>query len=465
MESTARGEVLATFAPGCSVVAVDSAHAPDISPKDAERLFRSLLHGERGARLHTQLASLHPSRSAEEIEEAVQAACKRFVDKAEGISAPGQVYVWIRTTAHRLLNHKAGFERFEIPVDPSSLTLRKVVSEEADPEGELIAGEDEVDLERLAREVSSSLSERRRDVLALHGAGYSRPEIASRLGLPESTVKYDLYEIVAAARSALAELSGGGCERGEPLVLRLACGLASPTESAEARLHLRDCRRCQLFGERLSAWREKAGALLPVPAIEQASPGLLERVAHRAAEGLSSVKQQVLGGASQVKQQVSASYYRAVDPTPLAVARPGTVAAVLASCVTIGGGAATYCVNEGVDPIGAATGLIAGTQEPETKSSAPPPETTEATPVVPPAPSPASEEPVTTEAESPSVETEPKPRSESSPPPPEQSFEPSSPNYPATESSAEYQAPESSLAESAEPAPVSGGGAPQFGGP
>jgi DNA-binding CsgD family transcriptional regulator len=164
--------------------------------------------------------------------------------------------------------------------------LERAVSEEPNPVEELIAGEDEADLEKLAQEVSSSLSERRRNVLALHGAGCSRPEIASQLGLPESTVKYDLYEIVAAARSALAELSGGGCERGEPLVLRLACGLTTSTESTEARLHLSRCRRCELFSERLTAWREKAGALLPIPTAEQASPGVL--VARRRAFPCSS---------------------------------------------------------------------------------------------------------------------------------------------------------------------------------
>lgn len=76
-------EVLATFVPGCSVVAVDFARAPDISQKDAEALFQSLLRGERGARLRAQLGSLHPSRSEEDIEEAVQTACKRFVDGLE----------------------------------------------------------------------------------------------------------------------------------------------------------------------------------------------------------------------------------------------------------------------------------------------------------------------------------------------------------------------------------------------
>ena len=465
MVTTAQAGGLSTFAPSCSVVVMDPARATAIPSNDVEALFQSVIRGDRGQKLRTQLAGQHSESSAEEIEEAIQIACKRFVDKAEGISAPGQVYVWIRTTAHRVLSREAGYEGHELPVDPTEITLQALVSKEPSPEEALIAQEDEDDLARLTEEVSSSLSERRRNVLALYGAGYKCPEIASRLGLPERTVKYDLHEIIGEARVALAELSGGGCERGEPLILRFACGLASSPESAHARLHLSRCRRCELFSERLDAWREKAGALLPVPAVEQASPGLLERVAHRAAGGLSSVKQQVLGGAAQAKQQASATYYRAVDPTPLAAARPGTVAAVLASCITIGGGAATYCANQGVDPIGAATGLIAGTQEPEPKPSAPSSETAEATPAVPPATPSVSEEPATTEATPPPAEAEHTPQAEPPPPPPEQSFEPSSPDYPATESSAEYQAPESAPAESARPAPVSGGGAPQFGGP
>jgi len=446
MASKARVEGLSTFAPSCSVVVMDSARATAIAPNDVDALFQSVVRGERGQKLRTQLAGQHPDSSAEEIEEAIQVACKRFVDKAEGISAPGQVYTWIRTTAHRVLGREAGYQGHERPVDPSEATLQALVSEEPGPEQELIAHEDEADLTRLAEEVSSALSERRRDVLSLYGAGYRAPEIASRLGLPERTVKYDLHEIIGEARGALAELSGGGCERGEALVLRFVCGLANSAESVKARLHLSRCQRCELFSERLNEWREKAGALLPVPALEGASPGVLARLTHCTAEGFSSVKQQVLGGASQVKQQASATYYRAVDPTPLAAARPGTVAAVVASCVTIGGGAATYCVNQGVDPIGAATGLIAGTQEPEPKPSAPPPETTEVTPVVPPAP--VSEEPAATEA-APPAEAEQEPQAEPPPPPPEQIYEPSSPDYPATESSAEYQAPESASAESA----------------
>jgi RNA polymerase sigma factor (sigma-70 family) len=433
----------------------------------AEVLFRSFVQGERGGKLRSQLALLHPDASAEEIEDAIQTACDRFVDKAEGISAPGQVYTWIRTTAHRVLSREDDHHLRELAVDPTGASLQELAAEEPGPEEETIEHEDEDELVTLVREVSASLPERKRDVLALYGAGYKRPEIASHLGLSDRAVKRDLLEIMDEARAAIARKAGGGCQRGEPLVLRFAYGLAGAAESEQARLHMKGCRRCEVLWERLDAWREKAAALLPVPAVEQASPGLLERLAHRTADGLASVKQQVLGGASQVKQQAATTYSRAVDPTPLAGARPGTVAALLVSCVTIGGGAATYCAQNNVDPLSAASGLISGEEESKTPEDTPSPETTESTVVVPPAPPPHVVEETVSSGPGPSTESEPQPspEPEPAPPPPEQSFEPASPNYPATEAEGEYVAPESSTPESARPAPVSGGGAPQFGGP
>jgi hypothetical protein len=100
---------------------MDPARATAIPPSDVEALFQSVIRGDRGQKLRTQLAGQHPESSAEEIEEAIQIACKRFVDKAEGISAPGQVYVWIRTTAHRALSREAGYEGHELPVDPTEV--------------------------------------------------------------------------------------------------------------------------------------------------------------------------------------------------------------------------------------------------------------------------------------------------------------------------------------------------------
>ncbi|HEY5054190.1 MAG TPA: sigma factor-like helix-turn-helix DNA-binding protein [Solirubrobacterales bacterium] len=186
--------------------------------------------------------------------------------------------------------------------------------------------------------------------------------------------------------------------------------------------------------------------------------GLLQRAGQKSAEGLASLK-----------QQAAATYSRAVDPTPLAGARPGTVAALLVSCVTIGGGAATYCAQHSVDPLSAASGLISGEDESKAAESNPPSETTAVAPLEP--------QPTTTEETvsepSPSPEAQPQPQAKQEPepkpepeptPPPEQSFEPASPDYPATEAASESVAPETSSPERARPAPVSGG-APQFGGP
>jgi RNA polymerase sigma factor (sigma-70 family) len=466
-----------TFRSRCSVVVMDPSHATATVPSDAEELLRPYVRGERGGKLRSQLAALHPEASEKRIEDAIQDACDLFVDKAAGITAQGQVYSWLRTTAHRLLNRDDEHHLRELPVDPSHASLREVPAADPGPAEETIAQEDETELVALVREVSDSLPERKREILALYGAGYKRPEIASRLGLSERAVKRDLLEIMDEARAAIARKAGGGCMRGEPLVLRFAYGLASGAEAEQARLHMKGCHRCGMLWERLDAWREKAAILLPAPAIERASPGFLGRLAHRTVDGLASVKQQVLGGASQAKQQVAAgasqvkqqaatTYYRAVDPTPLAGARPGTVAAVLVSCVTIGGSAATYCAQNSLDPIGAAAGLIgAGEEEPKTPSESPPSEPPESTAVVPPALTPEVEQPVAESEPTPAPEEEPKPTPEPPPPPPEQSFEPASPDYPATEAEAEYQPPETSSTASTRPAPVSGGGAPQFGGP
>jgi RNA polymerase sigma factor (sigma-70 family) len=458
---TRRGSTLESC---CSVVVMDPARSTTAVLEGPEALFKSFVQGERGGKLRSQLAKLHPHASVEEIEDAIQAACDRFVDKADGISDPGQVYTWLRTTAHRILNREDDHHERELVVDPTTETgLQQLAGEQPGPEEETIEQEDEAELVALVREVSASLPEQKREVLALYSSGLKRPEIADRLGMSDRAVKRDLLEIMDEARTAIARKAGGGCLQGEPLVLRFAYGLAGAAEAEQAHLHMKGCRRCEVLAERLDAWREKAAAILPLPAVEQASPGLLGRVAHRAADGLTSAKQQILGGASQAKQQAAAGYSRAVDPTPLAAARPGTVAAVILSCATIGGGAATYCAQHDVDPLSAATGLISGEEESNPPPSSPQEGAPESTAVVPPPTEetpPVAEEPVVSEP-APAPEPEPEP----APPPPEQSFEPASPDYPAAEAGAEYEATESAPTESTRPAPVSSGGAPQFGGP
>jgi DNA-directed RNA polymerase specialized sigma24 family protein len=448
-----------------------------------ELLLGDVIHGERARALRAQLASSHPRQSAEEIEEAVQAACEDFVTQGETLSEPGALYAWVRTVAYRKLAREDERGRHELPVDPTEGTLERAASEESGPAEELIALEDDMDLELLVREVASSLSGRRREILALWGAGLKRPEIASRLDISERAVKRDLLAIMEEARVVLARHAGSGCEIGEPLVLRAAYGLAAGEEAEQARLHLSRCHRCAEFGERLDAWRQKAGALLPAPvtpaAVEQASPGLLGRIGHRVADGISSARRQILGGGAELKQQAATGTYpRAVDPTPLAGVRPGAVAAVVAGCIAVVGGGATYCAQNGVDPLGAAANLIAGTQESEPPPSPAPTEATEPAAVVPP-PTPVTEEAVSQPTESTQPETtytpqpksEPEPEPEPAPEPqpepePEASFEPSAPvtATPGEEVVAE-PATESAPTVKAKPTPAPSGDAPQFGGP
>jgi DNA-directed RNA polymerase specialized sigma24 family protein len=443
-----------------SLASTDAGTSPD-------ELFQSLVcEGPgRGEALRTQLAARYPDCSADEIEEAIQYACKSFLDEAEGIGAPGQVYAWIRTAALRSLGREADRHHREVVVDPGEDGLEGVGAQVAGPIEELIEIEDDADLELLVTEVSSSLSERRRDVLALHGAGIKRSQIAERLGLPERVVKRDIEAIMDEARATLARLAGGGCERGEPLVMRLLCGISDPVESAQAREHLSDCARCGQFSERLIAWREKAGAMLPAPVAEGASPGVLGRIAESSTERLAALKQHVLDGGAQIKQHATTTYYRAVDPTPLAAARPGTAAAVIASCIAIGGGAATYCVEQGVDPLGAAKGLIASAPEEQPEPTTPQPEPESTGPTYTPAETPVVEEPAPTPE--PAPQPEPESQQKQEPPPPEDSFEPVSPAYASSEGGSEetYEAPEAAPVEStqSEPAPAQPG--PQFGGP
>jgi RNA polymerase sigma factor (sigma-70 family) len=438
-----------TFAARCPV-GVMASQGPTATPSEIDALFESFVSGLRGETLRAQLAAKHPERTREEIDDAIQTACKCFIDETAGITAPGQVYRWIRTVAHRALNREREHLTRQVPVDPSGDGLDAIAADSPTPEQMVIDREDEIDLATLTETVASTLRDRQRDVLALYGAGYKRPQIADHLDVSERAVKRDLLEIMDRARAALARLAGGGCDRGESLIVRLACGLATPTETAQAQLHLVRCDRCQQFHERLNLWREKVGAVLPIPASEQADFGVFERTLHKTVDGFGSLRQHLADGGAQIKQQATATYVRAADPTPLAGTRPGAVAAVVAGCLAVGTGTYT-CVEQGINPLTSLPGL--GERATEQRATNPPPETTEQAPAptsvaVEPAPAP---EPTPTPTPAPTPEpVEPAPQ-----PPPEQSFEPSSPAYspPAAQRSSSPPAP----------APVAdGGGSSEF---
>lgn len=478
----------ATFLSRRTVRAVTVTPGPNAAPKSATP--GSLLEdygreGHRGRRLRSQLKERFPRHSEEEIEDAVQTACRCFLD-ADGINDPGSAYAWIRTVAFRSLSHEYRAQGRLVSLQSAEGEPGGAVPDKRPgPVEELIDLEDTAELEILVQEIASSLSDQRRQIFTLWAAGRKRPEIAAELRLSERAVKRGLEDVMRQAREVLARRTGGGCAEGESLVLRFSCGLAGAGEAIRVRAHMKQCRSCSSFAEQLENWRDKVGVILGPAAMEVAHPGLVGRVVGRAGEAVSSVKRHVLDGAGQVKQQAAAGYARTPDPTPLAGVRPGTVVAVVASCLAVGTGAATYCAQQGVDPLAAATDLIAGTEEekeqvPAEEEARTPVVETPAEAVTGPTYQPAEESQAPAETESPErteepaehrAEPDPEPEPEPEPevtPPPEQSFEPASPDYTATESTSSETSSSSSsgtTSEASHAKAVPANEAPQFGGP
>jgi DNA-directed RNA polymerase specialized sigma24 family protein len=133
------GEGGSTFGPRSPVV-VMGPHPS--APAVAKDLLPDLLRGGRGRALRAQLASRHPERPAEDIEEAVQAAATDFLAEGQGITDPGAAYAWVRTAAHRILGHEAERRRREVAVDPLGHGLEEPAPPDDDPARELLAGED-----------------------------------------------------------------------------------------------------------------------------------------------------------------------------------------------------------------------------------------------------------------------------------------------------------------------------------
>ena len=178
-------------------------------------------------------------------------------------------------------------------------------------------------------------------------------------------VKRSVEAILATGRDQLVRLVGFGCPDGHELVARYAFGLAASREARRAQLHLVSCARCGTMYERLDGWRERVAALLPVPPAVEAHADIAERVVQAGADALSSgqppapagLRRHLADAVAHAREQATAAYYRSVDPTPLAGARPGAVAAVVASCLAVGGGTTYYCVEQGADPFAALAGL------------------------------------------------------------------------------------------------------------
>ncbi len=419
--------------------------------RSGQELTRALIEraacGEPGATLRSQVAAWRPGATDEQVEEAVQQACLLATRSCRGQSE-AEVFAWLRTTARRELARSQQRGRREVPFETDALSLLPSAGQAPAPEDELIDLQDDAELERVARAVLERLSERQREIVALHVRGSKRPQIAEHLGITPRSVKRQLERIMIAGRAELLGRAGHGCPTGEPLVARFSFGLASPGEVRDAQLHLATCSRCGVLYERLDLWREKVAVLLPIPAAEQVRPGLADWVLQRAGEGLANLKQHAVSG-----------YARAADPTPLAGVRPGAAAAAIAGCLAIGGGA-TYCVSQSVDPIGGLAQIVAPARQ--EKRAEPPRHRVakrQATPTpVPTAIVTATPEPARASPQ-PAAQPTPRPTPEPTPPPtPEEEYEPLAPAASNTSRPA-------AVRHQPTPAPAPAGGPGEFDGP
>jgi hypothetical protein len=269
----------------------------------------------------------------------------------------------------------------------------------------------------------------------------------------------------------LIERSGGACGKGNGAVLRYAFGLASENEAAQAHVHLASCPSCQSFLERLGSWRDAAAAAVPVPAAGQADLGRVERAVHGLADIATRVKQHIAGpaaslrqqasdGAAQLKQQATGTYYRAVDPTPLSGLRPGAAVTAIGTCLAIGGGAATYCAQNDVNPFESMAGLVQSQSASERKPDSPPekqrkrqrPPDPPAVPTVaqaPPEPTPSTPAPQESPAQQPVVQ-QPAVEQPAEPPPPP----PPEPTPPAVQFGEPATPPSGTSASTTPPSPA-----------
>ena len=417
-----------------------------------ERIYRSELGAILRRQLHASLEGLGASR--QDVEDAFHEACARGLRGQCDRSSQGQVYAWLRETTHNTLVDRLKKERRDELVDWGPAQLEAATRGDSPAaDTELLKREMERELGELVRTALAQLTERQRKVVALQSQGARGAEIASRLGTSERTVKRLKEQSLASARGALAVAAGSGCGQGEELIRRLAFGLATSREQKRAQLHLACCEHCGAVYQRLELWREKIAALLPLPASEQIDPGLVERTLHKTVDTVAGLKQQLADAGGQAKQHAATAYFRAVDPTPLAGARPGAAAAVISGCIALGGGGG-YCLEQGVSPVAALGGIVSSApeQRPEPRPEPQPPASQPPDPAQVPAAPPAAPEP---EAQQPAASA---PRPEPPPaPPPEptpaavQFGEPASP--PASSST---QQPSPAPAEF-DPAPVDGG--------
>ena len=455
--------------PSCRDMATDVGVPP--GPERTRALLVEIAGGRRGVQLRGQVAAAKRGATREQIEEAFQEACLKAGRSCRG-QTMGEVYKWLLKTTDSIVDDMRDRLKREVLVDHCASEFQTVDPTLAPPDEVLIRREERAELDELTLAILDRLDERRRKVAVLHSHGLARNDIARHLGITARIVKRDVEAILAAGREQLTRVVGAGCPDGHQLVSRYAFGLAGGRDARRAQFHLATCARCGAMFERLDLWRERVAALVPMPPAVEGHAHLAERVVHAGSELVAprpeqprpvGVREHIAHATSHVREQATVAYYRTVDPTPLVGVRPGAVATVVAGCLAIGG-SATYCVQQGTDPIAAFTGLATTAHrehrpKPHAKraraaQTATPPATTQTVAAPPAAPTTAQTPPPQTTATTTTTTTTSTP-----PPAPQDQFEPTSPGT-TSQSSAH-----TSASESRQPASAPAGGPGEFDGP
>jgi RNA polymerase sigma factor (sigma-70 family) len=190
------------------------------SGRDLTRaLVETIVRGERGATLRSHLAARRSGATREQVEEAMQEACL-LAERACRGQTESEVFAWLRTTAQRELWRIQKRARRELPVDIDALPVHPEAWTVVGPEQELIEREVLTEVDEAAHAVLTRLSERQREIAALHTRGHTRPQIAAHLGMTPRTVKRQLERIMTVGRDELVRLAGHGCEAEQGVVAR-----------------------------------------------------------------------------------------------------------------------------------------------------------------------------------------------------------------------------------------------------
>ena len=203
----------------------------------------------------------------------------------------------------------------------------------------------------------------------------SARDIARVIDKPPSYVTERLRTLLPYLRGMLADRVAPGLdERTRNLICGYAQGELNTTrrwrERHNAQRLIANDPDCATLWRAQLAADKRLGIMLPLPAVIalSASPagGAREHLVHTA----SAVREHVADATAGARRHAAGLYHKAIDPTPLAGVRPGAAGAVLASCLTIGGGGA-YCISASVNPIEAVQRTFAPAQDKPKPSSKP----------------------------------------------------------------------------------------------